>query len=79
MSDEGIAAAPASFRVEVDPRDPPVRADGLCAWCDGERKLPKRRDCRLQAMVDPFCSSLCCQLWHEDLDPRRRYPKRAYV
>lgn len=44
--------------------DPPVPADGLCVVCGGERKQPKKRLYADAAAGDPFCSSVCCRLWH---------------
>jgi hypothetical protein len=45
--------------------DPPIRLDGRCANCGGERVPPRRGTYhREQAAADPFCSSECCREWH---------------
>lgn len=44
--------------------DLPLRRDGRCAYCGGERKLPKARH-RAEAALDPFCSTECCRAWHQ--------------
>jgi hypothetical protein len=63
--------------------DPPVRADGRCAYCGGERKLPKRPQKGVDPASyerDPFCSSTCARLFHglETAKPRESM-QRAYV
>ena len=44
--------------------DPPVRDDGRCAVCGGERTIPKRKPHREAALRDPFCSNDCARAWH---------------
>ena len=40
--------------------DPPVRRNGRCAVCNGQRPA-------LAIMQnDPFCSNTCCRIYHED-------------
>jgi len=43
---------------------PPVRRDGRCFVCGGERKLPASKLHRRAATVDPFCSRDCAARWH---------------
>lgn len=45
--------------VTVHPNDPPVRTDGRCVVCRGERPdLAKR-------YLDPFCSNDCCRAYYD--------------
>lgn len=47
--------------------DPPVRPDGLCATCLRERKHAKpNKYSGDQAVNDPFCSTACCRVWHDN-------------
>ena len=46
-----------------DPRDPPVREDGLCYVCGGERKPGQKREPHYStAQADPFCSAECARV-----------------
>jgi len=40
--------------------DPPVRKNGRCAVCNGQRPA------LAILQNDPFCSNTCCRVWHED-------------
>ena len=40
--------------------DPPIRKNGRCAVCNAPRPH------LAQAQGDPFCSTNCCRIWHED-------------
>jgi hypothetical protein len=46
--------------------DPPVRADGRCAVCGGERTPPAKqhKTATLEAERDPFCSATCAREFH---------------
>lgn len=45
--------------------NPPVREDGKCAVCEGERHPEhSRRYAPLQAEADPFCSAVCARTFH---------------
>ena len=49
--------------------DPPVRRDGRCARCGGERRPPSASASRLYVdaghyELDPFCSTGCARAWH---------------
>jgi hypothetical protein len=49
--------------------NPPVRPDGRCVCCGGERPEVALRS------SDPFCSSKCARGWHDQLDePSRSKP-----
>lgn len=39
--------------------DPPVREDGKCVTCGGDRKIG-----RAEAETDPFCSIACCRAYY---------------
>lgn len=50
-------------------KDPKVRADGLCAVCKGERKVPENRQKGVSISVyteDPFCSATCARTYHNN-------------
>lgn len=67
------------------PPDPPVRGDGRCAHCGGQRgRLPKAITQRNKAILarelelDPFCSTVCCRSWHgTELDRHPQKPPPA--
>lgn len=46
--------------------DPPSRPDGRCVVCRKERKVTEkaRKYAGAQLDMDPFCSTVCCRLWH---------------
>jgi hypothetical protein len=63
--------------VTVLRENPPVRADGTCAHCFGQRRRAERNHSqadsgtRLQRSIweghlekEPFCSTECCRAWH---------------
>lgn len=52
-------------------RDPKVRADGMCAQC----RKPRRSDVSAQVLLDPFCTSVCCRVWHECALPESEHAK----
>ena len=41
--------------------DPPVRRDGRCAQCGGERKMLDDPKGIYRVDQDPFCSTQCCK------------------
>ena len=42
--------------------EPPVRPDGRCVQCGGERNLDKLAPLYRKALEeDPFCSATCCR------------------
>ena len=44
--------------------DPPVRADGLCAECEGPRNTKASwKYAGVSAELDPFCSNKCARAW----------------
>ena len=43
---------------------PPIREDGLCVQCEGERKMPASRLHRASARLDPFCSATCARAFY---------------
>ena len=49
---------------------PPVRADGRCAVCRGARNIRRSgkygldKHGRRIAASDPFCSTVCCRIYH---------------
>jgi len=54
--------------------DPPVRKDGCCAQCGGERKHAVwNKYGKDQAILDPFCSSTCCRAYFEVSLPPTKY------
>jgi hypothetical protein len=66
-------------------RDPPVRRDGRCAQCKGERATPKGRAYARTGEIerDPFCSTQCCKAYHgvklsSPESNRKRGPGRPY-
>ena len=45
-------------------RDPPIRSDGRCSYCGGERKMPEDPKGIYRADQDPFCSTQCCKEYY---------------
>ena len=43
---------------------PPIREDGLCVQCGGERKMPDSKLHRRVAALDPFCSAPCARAFY---------------
>lgn len=47
--------------MKSEKKDPPMRKDGLCArdGCENELSPIALKN------FDPFCSAICCRLWHQ--------------
>lgn len=54
-------SALAGYRPQVK-SDPPVRPDGKCWICKGDRKVEGAY--KTDAELDPFCSTDCCRDYH---------------
>lgn len=56
--------------------NPPVRADGRCAVCEGPRETNRsRRYGRDEAKRDPFCSTACARAFHGTTLPPSSYAR----
>lgn len=51
--------------------DPKVKRNGNCVVCNQPRR-PERSKVygKDAALNDPFCSMLCCRLWHDEPLPK---------
>lgn len=50
--------------VYLDPLDPPLSPDGLCASCGEPKNAEVTRYAGDQAVHDPFCSAKCARSWY---------------
>lgn len=41
--------------------DPPVRSDGKCSYCGGNKPEPPDPKGIYRVDLDPFCSTKCCK------------------
>lgn len=46
-------------------RDPPVRSDGKCSYCGGERPYLEDPKGIYRVDLDPFCSTKCCKEYYQ--------------